>query len=231
MTSTRTKTNTFSKHQLDTSILYALSTDNYEEFCSLVNEGNVNYVIDSKNGFTSLHYAVMMNREKYITYLLNMGANPRLKNHLKEDAFDMSLKYQNKAVFSYEIDDKTKINSELQRIINDLQRSNSNLDVNNKYLSKSLDEVIMKNSLLKNTLSSVKKENSQLKDEKMALSESVKSLSTVFKRLENENGLLLAEFDMIHSENTVLRTDMQSLKRKHDKLEDSYSGLLNKMRK
>ena len=60
-------------------ILYYISTGNYEEFTKLITEANVNNIIDTKNGYTSLHYAIRLDNEKMMEYLLNMGANPYLK--------------------------------------------------------------------------------------------------------------------------------------------------------
>ena len=170
-------------------IIYNLSTDNYEAFTLLLTETNVNDIIDTKNGYTALHYAIMFNRHKFITFLLEKGAYTDIKTYENQDAFDLSLKYQNKTTFLHEIDKKSIANSELQHIISRKERDIKNLELNNKYLDNMFNEVTVKNSLLK-------------------------------KDIENLN-----------DENNTLKIGNQTLKRKYDKLEDSYNGLLSKFKK
>lgn len=206
----RTQLSFFSTRSSNADIIYSLSTDNYQELTRLINEGNVNNVIDTKNKFTALHYAIRFDNDKMITFLLNMGANPSLKTSDKQDAFDLSLKYQNKTTITYELDDRKHTNDELHRSISTLEKKIMTLETNNKYLIKSVDDLVSKNSLLKDDLSFMRKDNVSLK---------------------NENSKLSIDIDLIKKDNESLSTNITSLKRKYDKLEDSYSGLLNKLRK
>ena len=219
-------------------IIYCLSVDDYQEFTKLINEANVNNVIDTKNGYTSLHYAVKLNNDKMIDYLLSMGANPYLKTYTHHDSFDLSLKYQSKSVITYELNEKKELNNELKKIISSLEKKISNAEANTKYLVKSVDEFIVKTNILKNQVSEVKKDNFTLKSINSSLVTKNCSLSTSVRNLENtKNELnkniscLNAEIVSLNKNNEELVSTNTSLKRKFHSLEDSYSGLLNKIRK
>jgi ankyrin repeat protein len=188
MSTTRKKV-TFQLHSTNnhSDIIYNLSTDNYEAFAALLNESNVNDIIDTKNGYTALHYAIMFNREKFITFLLEKGANTDIKTSENQDAFDLSLKYQNKISFLHEIDKKNKANSELQRIITMKERDIKDLEINNKYLDDMFNEVTLKNSLLK-------VDNENLKEEINTLKNGNQTLKRKYDKLEQSYDSLLSKF-------------------------------------
>jgi ankyrin repeat protein len=188
MSTTRKKV-TFQLHAANnhSDIIYNLSTDNYEAFTLLLSDANVNDIIDTKNGYTALHYAIMFNKEKFITFLLEKGALPDIKTYENQDAFDLSLKYQNKTAFLHEIDKKNKANSELQRIITMNERDIKNLEINNKYLDDMFNEVTLKNSLLKTTIENLNDENNTLKM-------SNQTLKRKYDKLEKSYDGLLTKF-------------------------------------
>ena len=206
----RTQLNFFSKKHSNADIIYCITTDNYEELTRLITEANVNAVIDSKNKFTALHYAIRCDNDKMITFLLNMGANPNLKTADKQDAFDLSLKYQSKTTITYELDERKHTNMELQKTISSLEKKINTLETNNRYLVKSVDDLVLKNNLLKDDVLILRKEKGVL---------------------YSENSGLRTEIDLVKKDNETLNANVGSLKRKYDKLEESYSGLLNKLRK
>lgn len=220
-------------------IIYSISIDNFEELTKLINKNNVNDIIDNKNGYNALHYAVKFNNNKMIDYLLSIGANPYIKTGsnsaftfiTQEDAFDLSLKFQSKHIISYELNENKKKNSEFQRTVSSLEKKVLNLDTNNKYLINSVDELILKNNLLK-------KDNSVLKIANTNLNKSNNSLSENNIRLDKENSDLKKEVIILKDKNSLLKkeydtldTNHKSLKRKYDSLDESYCGLLNKNRK
>lgn len=191
-------------------IIYFMSTDNYVEFSKLINEGNVNNIIDTKNNYTALHYAVKFNNDKMIEYLLNMGANPLIKTVNHQDAFDLSLKYQTKCVFNYEIEELKETNKYLKCDVSALQKRINTLNTNNKYLDSSVTRLMASNDTLKKQVSTLTKEKNSAISEKISAEK---------------------EKDELSKECTILGTEMKNLKRKYDSLDQSYSGLLNKMRK
>lgn len=168
-------------------IIYNLSTDNYESFILLINESNVNDIIDTKNGYTALHYAIMFNREKFIIFLLEKGAYTDIKTYENQDSFDLSLKYQTKTAFLHEIAKKNKANNELNNIINMKERDINNLEINNKYLDSMFNQVTSKNSLLKKDIENLTEENSSLKTGNQ-------TLKRKYAKLEESYDGLLAKF-------------------------------------
>jgi hypothetical protein len=220
-------------------IIYSLSTDNYEEFTRLVNKNNVNDIIDNKNGYNALHHAIRANNNKMIDYLLSIGADPYIKTGsnssfsfiIQEDAFDLSLKFQNKHIITYELNENKKKNSELQKTISTLEKKILNLDTNNKYLVNSVDDLIFKNNLLKKDYNSLKTTNLNSNKLNNSLTASNLKLDTENKELKKKVSFLDETLSIVKKENETLLTNNKSLKRKFDSLEESYCGLLNKTRK
>jgi hypothetical protein len=219
-------------------ILYFMSTGNYEEFSRLITEANVNDIIDTKNGYRALDYAIRFDNEKMITYLLNMGANPYLKNLSKEDAFDLSLKYHTKYVIVHQLNDAKEINKELQRTITSLNRKVNDVETNNKFLVKSIDELVLTNNILKTEISDIKKEHLILRNKNASLLEDNSSLRLAKTSLETKNVSLKRDFDKMNEEvfslkkeNETLLTEQKSTKVKYDNLYRSYKGLLKGIEK
>lgn len=219
-------------------ILYFMSTDNYEDFSKLITESNVNNTIDTKNGYNALHYAIRLNNEKMMEYLLNMGANPYLKSYTKEDAFDLSLKYQTKYVITYELNDMNETNKELKTTISTLNKKINDIDCMNKRLTRSVNDSAIKNSLLKNQVNELKKEQTSLKNKNISLMNNNNDLLFSKSSIETKNDSLKRdvvnlqnEITSLKEDNNGLTTEIKSLKRKYDSLDKSYNGLLTKIKK
>ena len=108
------------------SIIYYIVTNNMVEIRKLVKKDNVNIVIDSKNKYTALHYAVMTRNADMIRYFFQLDAEPTIKNGEGQDAFEMSIRYQIKTLFDEEFADKNKTIKELQTTIN---QNNSKIEL------------------------------------------------------------------------------------------------------
>lgn len=220
-------------------IIYSLSTDNYEEFTKLVNKNNVNDIIDNKNGYNALHHAIRNNNNKMIDYLLSIGADPYIKTGSnssfsfinQEDAFDLSLKFQNKHIITYVLNKDKKNNTELTKTISSLEKKVFNLETNNKYLVNSVDDLIFKNNLLKKDYNSLKTTNLSLNKLNSSLTASNLKLDTENKELKKKVSFLDQSLSIVKKENETLITDNKCLKRKYDSISESYCGLLNKTRK
>lgn len=208
-------------------IIYAISTDNYDDLTIHVNENNVNNIIDNKNGYTALHYAVRMNNNKMIEFLLKMKANPYLKTSDKNDAFDLSLKYQSKHTFDCEIN---KLNEEIKDLTKDnttLDKKVKDLTANINYMNKSLDDSMLKISLMKNQLTELKKDISNLRLENSSL---LRDRNMNIQLQREISSLKNANLDL-KNENDKVSKELNSLKRKYDTLQDSYGNILNRIRK
>lgn len=212
-TATATSTSSFlsasdrSKHR---DIIFAISTDDYQSLTSLVNEYNVNQVIDTKNGYTALHYAIRVNNEKMIEFLLKLGANPLIKTNSNQDSFDLSLKYQTKVVISHAISGKSTEIDNQKKTISALERKINDLELNSNYLEKSVKELGTKQTQLKSD---------------------IKELQTRNNTLESKNSQLTAENNTLKKDLENVTNDREKLKRKYDSLDASYTGLLSKMSK
>ena len=219
-------------------IIYCMSIDDLKGLKNLVTDSNVDQIIDTKNKFTALHYAIRFNNESMIDYLLSIGANPLLKTIDNQTAFDLSLKYQIKIVYEHEIKDLKLNVSELKGTVSALERKIQHNADNTKYLVKSIDELVIKNNNLKSDLSDVKKENLFLKSknsslikENSSLLDSKSRLETI--RTENKKELidLQNENDSLSKSVNTLNSEVKTLKRKYDSLDESYNGLLTKIQK
>ena len=234
----KTRVNFYSTTSKNSDILYFMSIGNYDDFSKLITEANVNNIIDTKNGYTALHYAIRLDNEKMMEYVLNMGGNPYLKTLTKEDAFDLSLKYQTKFVITHQIDDMKEINKELQKTISTLNKKINDMDINSKYFVKSVDELVMKNNLLKTQISDFKKEQVCLKSKNTFITQENNNLSFSLSSIETKNDGLRKDVVVLQDQVISLRqdkegltTELKSLKRKYDSLDQSYSGLLTKIKK
>jgi len=198
-----TRINTNDSNRINADIIYYISIDDYEEFVNLMNNENINKVINIKNGYTPLHYAIFYSRDKMIKYLLDKGVSPNITTVNGEDAYKLSVKYGNMLVINQKFEkDKNSIN-DLQKNIVILQRKLNSSETNNKYLIKSNDDYLNKNDSLKNEVSILKKDLNKLNTENIE----------------------------IKSENIEIKSENKTLKRKYENLEKSYDGLLCNIRK
>ena len=222
----------------ESDIIYSIATDDLEALRNLLSEKNVNDVIDSKNNYYALHYAIKFNNDKMIDYLLSIGANPYLKTTENLDAFDIALKYQNKSIFNFSFKEKDIKIDDLKQNISSLDRKISTLSINNKYLTKSVDDFILRTDILKKEANSLKNknesliiENNTLQASKCSLEEKYNNSCKKFDNLKNENAILKNENSTMKNENSELNGKINSLKRKYNELNDSYDGLLQKIKK
>lgn len=232
------KTRTTFQNTNNSEIIYSIITDNYQDFVRLINENNVNNIIDLKNGYTSLHYAIKSNNNKMIQYLLEKGANLDLKTFDQLDAYDLSLKYQNKHSIIFSLNEKNNKILNLQKESNLVKDQLSNSESNNKYLMKSFDEGNIKIKILKNENLSLKKINSDQKLINNSLEKDLNKesydLSITRNELKNTNN----ELDNTRSELKSLKRKFDSLEESHckveksrDDIQKSFNGLLSKIRK
>jgi ankyrin repeat protein len=137
-------------------IIVAIVTNNIKKVKELVNKDNVNQIIDMKNRYTSLHYAITLPYNDITQYLLDIGADPKIKQSEGFDAYELSLRSGKKFIFDY-----YKIKQQME--IKNLEFENTGLkrkvaDLNNtiQYLDKSIDSY-------NNKISTLKTENNKLK--------------------------------------------------------------------
>jgi len=219
-------------------IVYYICTDDLNNLKNVVNNSNVNQIVDSKNKYTALHYAVKFNNIAIINFLLSVGANPYLKNSENLDCFNLSFKYHTTTVYDNVIKNLKDNVSDLNKKITTLEKKIDNDTLNTKYLIKSIDDSVVKIDNLKNDNYVLKKDNSSLKSKNNILTKENDNLINSKKKLEkiiDDNHL---QFTILKSENSsltkecnLLKNEVNTLKRKYNDLDDSYTGLLNKIQK
>ena len=187
------KINTFSQSQSQTEIrsrnanlMYYIVTDNYQEFYKLITEANVDQIIDPKNGFTALHYAIKSNNEKMVKYLLDMGSNPYLKTVLEKDSLELAMIYHCKSLIIKLLNDKDEMNKELTKTIATLEKKCVTLTENNKYLAKSVEDSSVKNGLLKVETNELKSQVISLKEEVVTSKRKYTTLDESYTKLVNK---------------------------------------------
>ena len=212
-------------------IIFNIVTDNYSEITRLVTRENVNSIIDTKNKLTALHYAIKLNNDKMIKYFLSLDAEPNIKTGDGQDAFDLSVKNQNKIIYESELKQKSDVITDQSKSIRNLRTSLTDSENNNKYLIQKMDDSNNKSNILKKEnndlkieLSSTKKDLSTVKSDYSKVSQSLNDANINLSNLKVNYSNLKKEYDILDNEN-------KNLKRKIEEDEDSYNGLLQSIKK
>ena len=196
MTTTRTKTDLFRNRGSDNSensanIVYYLSTGNLIEIKRIINSFNVDDIIDDKNKYTALHYAIRFGNKEIIDYLLGLNSSITKKTANNEDALDLCLKYQNRYLITATINDKNSKISNLKKDMELLERKSKMMETNNTYLVKSVDSLVEKNDTLKYEIMQVQHKNKELSSSKKVVEEDLNKLKRKYSSLEaSYDGLL-----------------------------------------
>ena len=226
-----TSTRVYDSRSINNEIIYAITIDDYEQFLKLITEDKIDSVIDNKNGYSALHYAIMFGREKMIKYLLDLNASLDLKTFNGLDAYDIALKYQAKSLIIYQLKKKDEERKSLLADNNNLNKKINVVETNNRYLTKTNGELINKNESLKIEVSNLKKENTTLKNKVDSLTKDNTNLSNQKIDLNNKFVRSNDELSSLKINYQTLNESNNSLKRKYDNLEKSYDGLLTKIKK
>lgn len=184
MTTIRTRVNSLQNPE-KLNLIYYLSIGNINEIKLLVNETNVDDVIDEKNKFTALHYAIKFGDKEIINYLLSLKPSITKKTASGEDAIDISFKYHNKDVINATLLDKNNQIKNLQKDIDLSERKRRNLETNNSYLVKSVDGLVEKNDQLKYEINVLQNKNKELDEGFNKLKRKYSSLESSYDGLLN----------------------------------------------
>lgn len=145
-------------------IIFAIVTGNLREVTRLVNSTNINNVIDNKNRYTALHYAVKLPNNDIVEYLMNCGADPNIKQNEGKDSIDLSIEANKRFLINKvmaknerELDDVYNKLDESKHTMRTLERKNKELTEANTYLEKVNGEFGKKIEELKEENKSVKR--------------------------------------------------------------------------
>ncbi len=165
-------------------ILFAIITGNLNEVKRFVNSSNVNNIIDIKNRYTALHYAVKLPNNEIVEYLMNCGANPSIKQAEGKDAIDLSIEANKRFLVDRVIKDASKEADGLFIKYDDLNYKNKTLERENKELKETNQYLEKVNVQHVEKIEALKKENSVVKRK---LDESETAFSNLLKKTRKEN--------------------------------------------
>ncbi len=173
-----TSTNTTISSNSD-NIIFAIVTGNLFEVTRLVNSSNVNNVIDTKNRYTALHYAVKLPNNDIVSYLMKCGADPNIKQNEGKDSIDLSIESNKRFLVdkilsktNKELDDVYTKLDENKHHTRSIERKNKELEESNNYLTKVNGEYVKK-------IDDLKEENKNIKRK---LEDSEKAFENLLKK-------------------------------------------------
>ena len=160
-------------------IIFAVVTGNISEVTRLVNSSNVNNVIDTKNRYTALHYAVKQPNNEIVEYLMNCGADPSIKQNEGKDSIDLSIEANKRFLINKvfaknekELDELYAKYDEKNYSMKTLERKNKELNETNNYLQKTNSDYVHR-------IEELKEENKSIKRK---LDESEKAFENLLKK-------------------------------------------------
>jgi ankyrin repeat protein len=212
-------------------LLFYIVTDNYTEVLKHITRDNVNKVIDTKNGYTPLHYAIQTNNDRLIKYFLTLDAEPAIKTKDGQDAFSLSLKYQSKCLFDNELKQRDDTISAQSKTIKNISVKLTNMETDNKYLIKRFDEANEKNNNLKKEIEYIKTDLKKANDTIKSTTDDLNKKTKVYNDLYNANVSLTNTHNKLKNEYDELNGKYNTLKRKAEEDEEAYVGLLNSIKK
>lgn len=176
MFSTRVST-IFQSSDNNDSIICAIVTGNLIQVKKLVDRSNINKMVDTKNRYLPIHYA--LGNSEILKYLLDLGADPKLKQGEGYDSFELSVRLGKTHIFDYYKQNQELMINSLNYENKDLVKKNTKLSEENTYLSKSIDNFNIKVVSLNNSLVKKTEECNKLKRD---LDDSEKAFSNLLKR-------------------------------------------------
>lgn len=160
-------------------IIFAVVTGNFSEVTRLVNSSNVNNVIDIKNRYTALHYAVKQPNNEIVEYLMNCGADPSIKQNEGKDSIDLSIESNKRFLINKVIAKNEKELDELYAKYDEKNYNLKTLEIKNKELNETNTYLQKTNSEYVQRIEELKEENKSIKRK---LDESEKAFENLLKK-------------------------------------------------
>jgi ankyrin repeat protein len=183
---------TYTYHNINNNddIIVAIVTNNLTKLKKILNQTNVNNIIDNKNNYNALHYAVTLPNNDITKYILDLGANPKIKQNEGFDAYELGLRSGKKFIFEYfekeHIIKIDKLETEHKMKIDKLETENTilcikndDLKKNNEFLSESFDAF---NNKINSLYEIIEVKDNDINKLKRDLEESEKAFINVLKK-------------------------------------------------
>jgi predicted RNase H-like nuclease (RuvC/YqgF family) len=147
---------TITTNQHDTIIYYTV-TGNLSEIKKKINRTNVNTVIDTKNKYTILHYAVGLQNTDVINYILECGGDPEIVTKDGKDSFELATDKNKMLIHNFFLDKKENEIYKLKSTNDDLKYKITNLESSLEYTKKSSENYNLKIDKLNTENNSLKR--------------------------------------------------------------------------
>lgn len=191
-------------------VIVAIVTNNLTKLKNLLNKNNVDNVIDNKNNYTALHYAVTLPNNDITKFILELGSNPKIKQNEGYDAYELSLRSGKKFIFQYFEQQQHVTIDKLETSNNELSLKVVNLKKNNEHLIDSIDKFNDK----------INKCNDKINTLRQVIEVKIKENNNLKKNLEESE----KAFANLSKENI-------NVKRNLDESEKAFANLLKKNKK
>jgi ankyrin repeat protein len=147
---------TITANQNDSIIFYTV-TSNLIEIKKKINNSNVNNIIDNKNKYTILHYAVSLQNAEIINYILDCGGDPEIKTKDGKTSYEIATEKNKILIHTYLINKKENDIYRLKSTNDDLKYKINNLESSLEYSKKSSENYNLKIDKLNNENISLKR--------------------------------------------------------------------------
>lgn len=164
----------------DDTIIFAIVTGNEQEVRILINSTNANKIIDSKNGYTALHYAVKLPNNNIVEYLMNCGADPSIKQLDGKDSVDLSIEANKRFLINKLISGNSR---ELDQAYSKLDETKYNL----RNVEKKNQELVETNTYLEKINTEYSKKINDLKEENKTVKRKLDDSEKAFENLLKKN--------------------------------------------
>lgn len=167
----RTTTGLSQESTRNNNLLYYIAINDIDSIRrqNLVNRDNVNNLLLADIGNTALHQALIHSDGVIARYLLDLGANPDIKNSRGQTAFDVSMDLHKRYVFDYVISKKNERVKDLEDEVNKIKNSLEKESKARQFIAESLENFRTRVETLTttNNLLQVEKKDLQMKNEEL----------------------------------------------------------------
>jgi hypothetical protein len=199
------------------SIIVAIVTNNLSQVKALVRPNNVNDIIDTKNNYTALHYAVTLPNNDITKYILDTGANSKIKQNDGFDAHELSFISGKRYIDKYFMEKQVLL-------IDRLEDDNKSLLQTKKYQDTSITNYNKRINDLSDKIDVQTYNN-------IKLEKNNESTTLACKSLRNTVTLLSSEITVLRRENKNVIDENIKLKRSCEESDKAFTNLLKKQKK